>query len=169
MTADCPGTTPSANPDLFRTLLGRFASGVTVATALDDAGNPIGMTASAIASVSLEPPLLLICVNHGDRLHDVLLRVPRFALNVLADDQEALSQRFAGPVAQRFNGTAYRSGPNGVPLLDGALAHILCEYWDVIPAGDHSVFIGRVTGGSTFDRRPLVHFKGGYTTVGRET
>jgi flavin reductase (DIM6/NTAB) family NADH-FMN oxidoreductase RutF len=156
---------PPADPAQFRQLLGRFATGVTVVTALDAQGRPAGMTASAVSSVSLEPPLLLVCVGHQADFHFVIAAAPRFAVNVLAADQEHLSRQFAASDTDRFAGVRYRSGPHGVPLLEGVVAHILCDRWGRQEAGDHTVFLGLVTGGETSDRPPLLYFRSGYTST----
>ncbi len=154
-----------ASPAQFRRLLGHFATGVTVATALDEQGTASGMTATAVAAVSLEPPLLLLCVNHGDPFHQALCAARTFAINVLARDQEMLSKRFAGDAATRFQDVRYSRGPQDLPLLEGVVAHIICEQWQAIPAGDHTIFIGRVLDGTVFPRLPLLHFQGGYTSL----
>ncbi|HEX9579967.1 MAG TPA: flavin reductase family protein [Gemmatimonadales bacterium] len=153
------------DPTLFRQLLGRFATGVTVLTTLDPEGRPGGMTASALAAVSLDPPLLLVCVDRGTDFGAVLAPAATFAVNVLARDQEALSRRFAADGVDRFAGVKWTPGPGGLPLLDGVVAHVLCENWDRRDVGDHTVFFGRVIGGTAFDRPPLVHLRGGYTSV----
>ena len=152
---------------MFRQLLGRFATGVTVATTLDRAGHPVGMTASAIAAASLDPPLVLLCVNPEADFHAALSAAPAFALNVLASDQEMLSRRFAADGIERFAGVAYTAGPGGMPLLTGAIAHILCDPWGRYDAvGDHTIFVGRVTGGSASDGEALIHYRSGYTSTG---
>lgn len=155
----------STSPAQFRQLLGHFASGVTVATAVDRRGQASGMTATAVAAVSLEPPLLLLCVNHDDAFHADLSGAPTFVINVLAQDQEPLSRQFAGDAAARFQGVRYSRGPHKAPLLDGVVAHIVCEQWHSIPAGDHTVFIGRVVDGEVFRRAPLLHFRGVYASL----
>ncbi len=156
---------PPADPTQFRQLLGRFATGVTVVTARDAQGRPAGMTASALSAVSLDPPLLLVCVGHQADFHQVIRTAPRFAVNVLAADQEHLSRQFAATGGDRFAGIPYRAGPEGVPLLDGVVAHLLCDRWGQHEAGDHSVFFGLVTGGETFERPPLLYFRSGYTST----
>jgi len=156
---------PPADPIQFRQLLGRFATGVTVVTALDPQGSPAGMTASSVSSVSLEPPLLLVCVGHQADFHPIISAAPRFAVNVLAADQEPLSRQFAAPDRNRFAGVTYRSGPQGVPLLNGVVAHLLCDRWGQQEAGDHTVFFGLVTGGETFDRPPLLYYRSRYTST----
>ena len=147
---------------LFRQLLGRFATGVTVVTTRGAGGDPVGMTASSVASVSLDPPLVLVSVDRQHEMHGALEDAPHFVLNVLATDQETLSRRFAGDEANRFSGVGFHLNKQGIAVLDGVLAHIECERQSVIPAGDHTVFIGLVVGGSVTDGRPLLYYRGGY-------
>ncbi len=151
------------SPDQFRQLLGRFATGVTVLTARTPAGDPIGMTASSVASVSLHPPLLLVSVDKGNDMHPAVEAASHFVLNVLAADQESLSRRFAADDADRFAGVLHRPSRRGIALLDGVLAHIECEKHGAVPAGDHTVFLGLVEGGAVTDRRPLLYYRSGYT------
>ncbi len=153
---------PGADPALFRQLLGRFATGVTVVTTRDPAGQPIGMTASSVASVSLHPPLVLVSVDQANDMHPALRAAQHFVLNVLAADQEAISRRFAAEHPNRFEGIGYRDTRHGLPVLDGVLASIECEKHAEAPGGDHTVFFGLVTGGSVSDRRPLLYYRGGY-------
>ena len=153
------------DPAQFRQLLGRFATGVTVLTARDPRGHPIGMTASSVASVSLQPPLLLVCV---DQRHDMLAAMQAahwFVLNVLAADQEAISRRFAAEHPDRFDGIGYRDDKHGIPVLDDVLASIACAKHGEAPGGDHTVFFGLVTGGTVSDRRPLLYYRGGYANL----
>jgi len=149
----------------FRQLLGRFATGVTILTTRDVRGHPIGMTASSVASVSLAPPLLLVCVDRCHDMHAAMPATRRFVLNVLAADQEALSRRFAADHPDRFDGIGYTESEQGLPLLDGVLATIECDKQAETPAGDHTVFIGVVTGGSVTDRKPLLYYRGGYASL----
>jgi flavin reductase (DIM6/NTAB) family NADH-FMN oxidoreductase RutF len=149
----------------FRQLLGRFATGVTVVTARGPSGGPVGMTASSVASVSLTPPLLLVCVDRTHDMHAALEAGQHFVLNVLAADQEALSRRFAGDEENRFDGVGYKENRQGIPVLDGALASIECVKQTAVPGGDHTVFFGLVTGGSVTDRRPLLYYRGGYASL----
>ena len=155
-----------ADPDINRSLLGCFATGVTLATTLDTEGHPRGMTASAISAVSLEPPLLLICVNREANFHTALGSGAGFVLNVLAADQKAISQTFACETEDDpFAAVPFRLGNAGLPLVDGAVAHIVCAPWGTFEAGDHTVFFGKVTGGESFPRPPLVHHRSRYTTT----
>jgi flavin reductase (DIM6/NTAB) family NADH-FMN oxidoreductase RutF len=157
---------PDVPPSLFRELLGRFTTGVTVITAPGKAGEPRGMTANTLVSVSLTPPLVSVCIEESATLHGLLAGAPLFALNVLAESQEELSRRFAGPGAAPFDGVGYRTSERGMILLDGAIAHIECRREATHTAGDHTVLIGRVIGGDAHDSRPLLYFRGGYTSLG---
>jgi len=155
------------DPPQFRQLLGRFATGVTVLTARTPAGEPIGMTASSVASVSLDPPLLLVSVDKSHDMHAALERGTHFVLNILSADQEALSRRFAASEPNRFRGVSYRENERGIAVLDGAVAHLECEKRTAVPGGDHTVFFGLVVGGDVTDRRPLLYYRGGYMGLSR--
>jgi flavin reductase (DIM6/NTAB) family NADH-FMN oxidoreductase RutF len=159
--------TPIATPSLFRDLMSCFASGITVVTAFDRSGKPHGMTASAVASLSLEPPLVILCVDREADLHGILEHTRSFALSVLAADQEHLSRRFAEDRSDRFQGVPHQMGLDGLPLLDGALAHITCRRWGMYGGGDHTLFIGQVSGGTVFDKQPLIHYRRGYGQFSR--
>ena len=153
------------NAERFRQLLGRFPTGITVLTARDAAGAPVGMTASAVASVSLDPPLVVVCVNHEHDMHRALLTGSHFALNVLAADQEYLSRRFAEVEHDRFQGVAHRLNAHGVALLEGVVATIECSQYGSAPGGDHTVFFGLVIDGTVSERRPLIYYRGGYAAL----
>lgn len=142
--------------------MGRFATGVTVLTVNDPRGRPLGMTASSLASVSLVPPLVSVCVSHEAELHDAMLAAPVFVVNILESGQETLSRRFADPHEDRFDGVGYHRSPEGLVLLDGALAHLECDHHANFPGGDHTIIIGRVIGGTTGEGRPLLYYRGGY-------
>lgn len=156
------------DPDTFRSVLGRFASGVTVVTARDDGGRDHGMTVSAFCSASLAPPLVLFCIDRTASSHDVLLQVPSFSVNVLAAHQEPISRRFSSLDEQkRFDGLGYTRGLNGAALLDDALAHIECRRIAHHDAGDHTVFIGEVEAAVAHEDRPLLYYRGGYAQLER--
>jgi flavin reductase (DIM6/NTAB) family NADH-FMN oxidoreductase RutF len=157
---------PDVDSAQFRQLLGRFATGVVIVTTCDPADRPIGMTANSLASVSLEPPLVSLSIDRAAQLHDAILRAPAFAVNVLSAEQEALSRRFAGPHTDRFDGVGYTLNDRGLVLLEGTLAHIECERHADFPGGDHTIVVGRVVGGATYDRRPLLYYRGGYGVLG---
>ena len=146
--------------------MGRFATGVTVLTVNGADDRPLGMTASSLASVSLVPPLVSVCVDHQAELHDTILAAPVFVVNILESRQEALSRRFADRHEDRFEGVGYHRSPEGLVRLDGALAHIECDRFASYPGGDHSIIIGRVIGGTTGEGRPLLYYRGGYGTLG---
>jgi flavin reductase (DIM6/NTAB) family NADH-FMN oxidoreductase RutF len=124
------------------------------------------MTASSLASVSLHPPLVSVCIDHTADLHDAIAASERFVVNILESGQEALSRRFADQHEDRFDGVGYHRSPEGLVLLDGALAHIECERHATYPGGDHTIILGRVIGGSTADGHPLLYYRGGYATLG---
>jgi flavin reductase (DIM6/NTAB) family NADH-FMN oxidoreductase RutF len=124
------------------------------------------MTASSLASVSLHPPLVSVCIDHTADLHDVIAASERFVVNILESGQEALSRRFADEHEDRFDGVGYHRSPEGLVLLDGALAHIECERHATYPGGDHTIVLGRVIGGSTAEGHPLLYYRGGYATLG---
>jgi flavin reductase (DIM6/NTAB) family NADH-FMN oxidoreductase RutF/DNA-binding FadR family transcriptional regulator len=154
-------TTPQApvSGDAFRDVIGRFATGVTVVTTRDGDGDH-GMTASAISSLSLEPPMLLVCVHRRSRTAGAVRGSGHFTVNVLAEDQAAAAQRFATPVDDRFAGVATTRGPMGTLLLDGCLAHIDCEVEDLFAAATHHIVTGRVQRVAARAGAPLAYFRG---------
>ena len=154
---------PDADSSLFRQLLGRFATGVTVLTTRDQHGRPVGMTASSLASVSLQPPLVSVCVDVSADMHRALAWSGDFVVNILRKDQELLSRRFAAtPAEGRFDAVPWRETGDGLIILEDVLAHIECERFADFPLGDHTLFVGRVTGGATAEGDPLLYFRGGY-------
>ncbi len=151
----------------FRSVLGRFASGVTVITARTPDGTDYGMTVSAFCSVSLSPPLVLASVAMDADMCDVLRSVEFFGVSILDVDQEAISRRFAEHQGNRFDGIGYQRGKSGVALLDGVLAHAECRIVNRQDAGDHTLFLGEVEDASVSGDRPLVYYRGGYTQLER--
>lgn len=129
----------------FRQTMGHFATGVAVATTRRPDGDPVGLTCNSIASVSLDPPLVLFCVDHEAHSRSAFLEAGHFSLSLLGRDQEALSLRFAsGSVTDRFEGLSLAEGATGAPVLDGAIASLDCTLWKAVEAGDHTILIGRV-------------------------
>jgi 3-hydroxy-9,10-secoandrosta-1,3,5(10)-triene-9,17-dione monooxygenase reductase component len=124
------------------------------------------MTANSLASVSLDPPLLSVCIEGRAELHDLILAAPRFAVNILESSQEVLARRFADPHEDRFDGVGYQAGPQGEILLGGALAWIECQRYAQYPGGDHTIVVGLVIGGSIREGRPLLYYRGGYAALG---
>jgi len=149
----------------FRKLIGHFATGVTVITTAND-GLLHGMTANAITSVSLDPLLLLVCVDRQAHAYEQLLESGRFAVNILAEDQEDISRLFATksePERGQLRGAAFRLGEHGTPLLEECLAYVECEVADRFEAGDHTIFIGAVLDGQVLrDAPPLVFYQAAY-------
>ena len=153
--------------DSFRSVLGRFASGVTVITVRDADGRDHGMTVSAFCSASLVPALVLACVDNTAAMHGAMDAATHFGVNILAAGQEAISRRFAGPSADRFEGLGYTRGQTGVALLDDVLAHVECRVVDRYPAGDHTIVIGEVQAAAAYAQRPLLYYRGGYAQLER--
>lgn len=158
-------------PDDFRRVLGHFASGVTVVTTRDSAGRPAGLTASAFTSVSLTPPMILVCVAHNAQSYEALRASDRFAVNILGAGQESLSNRFAtksSTAAEKFEGVAHKPGALGLPLLADALAHLECSTAHAYPGGDHTIFVGQVEAASSRDDdgiEPLLYYRGRYNRL----
>jgi flavin reductase (DIM6/NTAB) family NADH-FMN oxidoreductase RutF len=149
----------------FRQALGRFASGVTIVTCKSDGGDPCGITVSAFSSLSLEPPLVLICIDRRASVYEDLKEGCYFAVNFLAQDQESVSRRFASRDGDRFEGIGYREGQTGAPLIEGALAFIECRVVHSYPGGDHTIFVGQVETSEVNDGKPLLYFRGGYSSI----
>ena len=151
--------------DEFRSAMGRFASGVTVVTTKTKDDKPSGITVSAFSSVSLEPPLILVCIDKRASVHDILEEGHHFAVNVLAESQEVISRRFASKDPDRFAGIGYTEGIAGDPLLTDALACIECRVVHAYPGGDHTIVVGEVERTSVSDGKPLAYFRGGYVQL----
>ncbi len=154
----------------FRRIAGNFATGVTVVTTAND-GFLHGLTANSFTSVSLDPMLLLVCVDKKALGHGELARCRSFGVSVLAADQADVSNLFAKtgePEQGRLRGgTAFRYGASGCPLIEGALAHLECERHAEVDAGDHTIFVGRVVDGTLerLDSDPLLYFRGAYRGI----
>ena len=157
----------SIDPDTFRSVLGRFASGVTVVTACDAEGHDHGMTVSAFCSLSLEPPLVLVCIDRTASMFPALGTATAFAVNILSHSQEALSRRFAADEPDRFAGVGYSRGQGGCVLLDDVLAHLECSIVRQLDAGDHTIVIGEVETAEAQSERPLLYYRGGYAQLER--
>lgn len=151
-------------PGEFRRVLGHFPSGVVIVTARAPDGFPCGLTVNAFCSVSLEPPLVLVCVDRAADSNSCIRAAGHFAVNVLPQDRGArLSRRFAvGEHGDKFHGLAYRTDTTGAPLLDDALAWLDCRVTETVEAGDHTVFFGEVLAADAREGLPLVYYRGGY-------
>ena len=147
----------------FKSAMSHFVSGVTVVTT-EHEGTPYGMTVASFASLSLHPPLVVICIEKGVKTHDALVASEKFGVSMLAQDQTELSGRFATKkIEDRFAGVAWRRGEQlGVPLLDGAICTLECRVHSQLPGGDHTIFVGEVVDSSTGENKPLLYFRSGY-------
>ena len=145
----------------FRNTLGSFATGVTVLSTLNSEGNPVGMTISSFNSVSLDPPLVLWSLSLSSPNLEAFRTASHYAINVLAADQQHLSDRFASRRPDRFSGVAIHHGMHGVPLLDGCSAWLECSHEAHYPGGDHLIFVGRVERFAQSDRQAPLVFHGG--------
>jgi flavin reductase (DIM6/NTAB) family NADH-FMN oxidoreductase RutF len=149
----------------LRRIMGHFATGVTIVTTMSKEGQAFGLTANAFTSVSLEPPLLLISVDKKAESYPHLEDSKVFTVNVLADDQESLSRKFAVSGGDKFDGVAYRTGANGAAILDGALAFIECKVYATYEGGDHTLYLGLVEEAQTREGKPLLFYRGGYRAI----
>lgn len=147
----------------FREAMGRYPTGVTVVTARDRSGAPVGLTVNSFTSVSLAPPLVLVCIDRASSSHDVMVEAGRFRINVLADDQTEVAARFATtPSEERFDGLSWEEDAPGPPRIHGVAAWLECALEAVHPGGDHSILVGRVLSVDTSDREALVFHRGAY-------
>ncbi len=151
----------AVNDAEFKLALSHFASGITVVTTASD-GKPYGMTVASFASLSLRPPLVLICIEKSVQSHDAIAAARKFGVNILAAHQADVSTRFATKVEDRFADLEWAYGTTGVPLIANALTTIECEVRDQLPGGDHSIFVGEVVAIAVREGEPLLYFRGGY-------
>jgi flavin reductase (DIM6/NTAB) family NADH-FMN oxidoreductase RutF len=149
----------------FRAALSRFASGVTVVTTKDAAGDLHGITVSAFCSVSLEPPLVLICIEKKAGSHDAITQSGKFAVNFLDSTQLSLSERFAAQISDKFEGPEISLNVDGIPILSGCIANLECSVKQAYDGGDHTIFIGEVEDTALHEGDPLLYFRSGYRTI----
>jgi flavin reductase (DIM6/NTAB) family NADH-FMN oxidoreductase RutF len=149
----------AAAQKIFRDVIGHFATGVTIVTAAD-AGRSYGTTVSAVSSVSLEPPTLLVCLNRTSRTRDVVDRTRQFAVNILGVGQGELARRFATDRDDKFDGVEFDTGAFGVPLIKDVVAHIECTVRETATSGTHTVFFGEVQRAEPFEGDPLLYYRG---------
>lgn len=152
----------SVSQEEFRAALGRFASGVTVVTTVDKEGRWHGITVSAFCSVSLEPPLILICIDKTTGSHPAFEIDGAFVVNVLREDQARLSNHFASPAADKFDQIEYTKSDGGIPVLENALVNLECRLVYAHEGGDHTIFVGQIEKSKVADGKPLVYFYGDY-------
>ena len=157
----------SVSADEFRSILGRFPSGVTVVTARAEDGTDQGMTVSAFCSVSLTPPLILICIEKTASAYRALTTAATFVVNILSEKQEQIARRFSIVDIDRFEGVGYMRSPNGPAILDEVLGVLECSRDAMHDAGDHTIIVGRVESAQTHNGTPLLYYRGGYSQLER--
>jgi flavin reductase (DIM6/NTAB) family NADH-FMN oxidoreductase RutF len=157
-------TGSAVDQEVFRDVIGHFPSGVTIVTARTD-DIDFGVTVSAVASLSLEPPMLLACLNQISRTKVAVEETRVFAVNVLTEQQEELAARFSTNRDDKFDGLDVTYGSVGAPLLPGALAHVECRVVDTAVGGTHTVFLAEVERAERFEGSPLAHFRGKYARL----
>lgn len=148
--------------DEFRHALGRFASGVTVITTVDKRGHRHGITVSAFCSVSLAPPLILICIEKNTGSHHAFEENEFFAVNILREDQQHYSDRFASHLPDKFDGIEFDENERGIPILKDVLVNLECRRVNANPGGDHTIYVGEIERAHITDGNPLVYFHGNY-------
>lgn len=155
----------SVDTRALRDAFGCFTTGVTVVTTVPEDGHAIGLTANSFTSVSLEPPLVLWCLDKGSDTIDAFMNAQNFAINILAADQEELSNHCATPGDHSLASVGYTAGPTGSPLIHGATAYFDCSTFARHDAGDHIIFVGEVKSFGCNDREPLVYVRGRYSAL----
>jgi flavin reductase (DIM6/NTAB) family NADH-FMN oxidoreductase RutF len=150
---------------LFRRACSRFATGITVVTVIDAEGMPHGMTVNSFTAVSLDPPLVLICIDNRAAIQPLLLSAQAFAVNVLSEDQQQLSEKFSRPGEDRFGAVDWFPGDSGVPILPGVLAAYECSIVNLVDAGDHKVLIAEVRHLQCCDGQPLLYYNSAYRVL----
>lgn len=157
---------PQIDPRMLRDVLGCFATGVCVVTSIGDQGLPVGMTINSFSSVSLDPPLVLWSIGLTTPSRSAYQNHPGFAINIMGAEAKDLSLHFARPSEDKFAGVDWTAGHEGVPVLQDALAVLECRVDQSIIAGDHEIFIGRVTRLSHKDGAPLLFHRGSFAEIG---
>ena len=155
------GGAPSFDAGRFREVLGHFATGVTIVTAIDGSA-PVGFTCQAFTSLSLDPPLVALAPGKSSTSWPRIAAAGWFCVNIMAEDQEALTRDFAVSGGDKFTGVGWHAGGNGAPILDGALAWIECAFVRAHDAGDHELVVGHVQDVGVRRGRPLVYYRGGF-------
>ncbi|MGB0901743.1 flavin reductase [Halocynthiibacter sp.] len=156
------------DPRALRNAFGAFMTGVTVVTTHDQDGNPLGFTANSFTSVSLDPPLVLVCLANSSRNYDAFNDATGFAVNILAEDQKEVSNTFARPVDDRFAAVEWKNGPQGSPVFEGVSAWFDCTMFNRVEAGDHLILIGEVKAFENNTHPGLGYARGAYVTPAAE-
>lgn len=149
----------------FRAALGRFASGVTVVTTKDDSGKLFGITVSAFCSVSLEPPLILVCIEKRAGSHHAFQESKAFVVNILREDQQSVSNHFASHLEDKFANVEYDAGIKNLPVLRDCLVNLECRLHDSHESGDHTIFIGQIEKATVREENPLIYWHGKYREI----
>ncbi|WP_460275335.1 flavin reductase [Celeribacter sp. ULVN23_4] len=157
------------DPRALRTAFGAFMTGVTVVTAKDASGAPLGFTANSFTSVSLDPPLVLVCLANSSVNYDAMVGAKGFAINVLSEGQTEISNTFARPVEDRFAAVKWKDGPHGAPVFEGVSAWFDCSMHKTVEAGDHVILIGQVEAFETSEHAGLGYARGAYFTPAAAT
>ena len=188
--ADAPNVAapPGIDPQTYRDVMGRFVTGVTVVTTLEEGdgadasvpedgavppGQPWGTTVNSFTAVSLDPPLVLVSIGQERSIHPIIARTRRFAVNILGEGTQALSDCFAGAPSElprsAFCNATYELGECGLPILEAAIAYVGCDVEQIIPSGDHTLYIARVVEAATRDEPgwPLIYFRRHYLRIER--
>ena len=152
--------------DDFKSVMGSFASSVTIVTTVDAEGRKWGLTATAFSSLSMDPPLCLVCVDRRAGSHGPLSESKKFAVNMLTADQDALSNRFASRIDDKFEGVPHHAGEKTeCPILDDALASMECTVTEIFAGGDHDIFVGQLESVKVGDGKPLLYWRGKYSDL----
>ena len=150
--------------DAFRKVCGLWASGVSIVTTIDKTGTPFGLTMNAVSSLSLTPPMFLVCVDNNSDTLAPMLETQIFGINILSGSQQSISNNFAKKGADKFDNIDWSLGEFGVPVISGALLSIECSVYNVCEGGDHQIVCGLVKGWLNDDEAdgPLLYYRGGY-------
>ncbi len=143
--------TPAIDADLYKNIMGQFPTGVTVVTAYNDLGKVVGFTASAFSALSVDPALVLVCPSYSSDSYPVIRDTRKFAIHILADDQQAVAYQFAKKGIDKSEGLDIRQSEHGLPIIQGAMAVLECELWQNYAGGDHAILVGEVVNATLAD------------------
>lgn len=160
-----PAESAGIDPKEFRRTAGKFLTGVTIATSRAADGTPHGLTANSFTTVSLTPPLILFCIDSRARLLEHFVDTGYFGINILSEQQQELSSKFARPNIDRFDGVEWYEGRTGAPLFAGSMAIMECKLVQSVQAGDHLILVGEVVHLDYADGNPLAYFSGCYRQI----
>lgn len=152
----------------FQRVIGTFPTGITIISTIDHDRIPYGLTANSFTSVSLDPPLILVCLDHQSKSRSVIRDSQVFAVNILNEDQRDLSSRFASKTKDKFAGNEWSTAETGAPVFQSSIGWLDCRVHKIVTAGDHDIVIGRIVAMAEHPSRPLGYFRGGYCQVSLE-